>query len=479
MEWISQRGAGVVLACAWLCLLSVRSAGGQTALSGRVAALASSYERRSKAAVSLSVVDVGTGREIITHRSSTARAPASNQKLLTAAFALSRLGAEYQISTMLIRRGEDLVVAGNFDPTFGDPLLAKDASTSIYADLDAWALAVKKRLGARVAGDIIIASRSAGASYRHGDWPENQYKRWYVAPVAEVNFNNNCLDVTFGLSGSQVVSHVSPASYLISVSNRVRRGSRQIWDLRISPDGGAVTVSGTVETATNEPLSTAINNPPLLFARVLADRLKLAGVALGGTVRVVKPQTLEMAGSEVIAQKRTPLARALARANKRSLNMAAECVFLCAGDGTWPGSAKLMTKTLTETFGVKAGDVTVRDGSGMSSKNAITARAMTTVLGAMLKHKGSTVLLDSLPRSGVDGTLVRRMTGRAYVGRVAAKTGYISGVSALSGYVLDAKGKAVYAFSILVNRLPGGSNWQAKQFQDAVASALVDAADGR
>ena len=71
------------------------------------------------------------------------------------------------------------------------------------------------------------------------------------------------------------------------------------------------------------------------------------------------------------------------------------------------------------------------------------------------------------------------MRGSAYVGRVAAKTGYISGVSALSGYVLDAKGKAAYAFSILVNRLPAGANWQAKRFQDTVAAALVDAVGGR
>lgn len=159
--------------------------------------------------------------------------------------------------------------------------------------------------------------------------------------------------------------------------------------------------------------------------------------------------------------------------------MAAECAFLCAGDGTWAGSAKLMTSTLSQTFGVQVGDVSVRDGSGMSRKNAVAARAMTTVLAAMLKHEGSTVFLDSLPRSGVDGTLARRMRGSAYVGRVAAKTGYISGVSALSGYVLDAKGKAAYAFSILVNRLPAGANWQAKRFQDTVAAALVDAVGGR
>ncbi len=474
MRWTSRRIAGVLLAWLWGGGVCAGIATARTAPDKRIAALTTAYERTSGAAVSVSVVDVRTGKRVVAIRQSVPRAPASNQKILTSAFALARLGADYQISTLLIRRGDDLLVAGNFDPTFGDPVLAKAGATSIYADLDAWASAVKQRVGARVAGDIVIPSRRAGASHRHPDWPANQQKRWYCAPVAEVNFNNNCFDVTFSLAGAQPTPQVSPTSYLITVANRTRRGSRHLWDLRIGSGDASLTVTGTIKTATRDPLSTAANSPPLLFGRVLADRLRRAGVTLAGTVRAARPETVDMGGAEVVARKHTDLGLALMRANKRSLNMAAEGVFLCAGGGSWTGGAKLMTATLSKVYALDAGELTVRDGSGMSRSNAVTARAMTAVLTGVLKTKGAAVFLASLPVSGVDGTLSRRLGG-ACAKRVRAKTGYISGVSALSGYVLDASGKPAYAFSILINRLPAGKNWQAKQFQDTVAAALVDA----
>ena len=471
----SRDRAGLCLLGAWVVALSSGPLGAQAALPGRIAALASSYQRASRAVVALYVLDVRAGKKIIALQEAVAQAPASNQKILTSAFALARLGGRYKLTTLLIRRGADLVVSGGFDPTLGDPRIAKEKKTSIYAELDRWAAQVKRRVGPRLAGDIVVISARAGESYRHQDWPKNQYKRWYVAPVAEVNFNNNCFDVTFSVAGSRVTPHVVPKSYLIPVNSRVRLGPKHIWNLRIGADDSALRVTGTVKTATRDPLPTAVNNPPLLFGRVLADRLRRAGVALGGTVRTARPAAVDLAAASVVATTRTPLADVLARANKHSLNMAAECVLLCAGDGTWAGSTKLMTETLAKTFGLAAGDLNVRDGSGLSRRNTVTARAMVSVLGGVLKHKYAPVLVRSLPASGVDGTLAKRLAGPPYAGRVIAKTGYISGVSALSGYVLDAAGRPAYAFAILVNRVPAGKNWRAKQFQDSVASALVDA----
>ena len=470
----SRHRADLVLLGGWVLALLSGPLGAQTDLSRKIAALVSSYERTSRAAVGLSVVDVRTGKKIIALQEARAQPPASNQKILTAAFALARLGGDYTFTTLLVHRQGDLVVSGSFDPTLGDPVIAKSRNTSIYAELDRWAGEVKRRLGQRLAGDIIVLTRRAGGSYRHDDWPTSQYKRWYVAPVAEVNFNDNCFDVTFGLAGSRVIPHVVPASYLISVTSRVKRGSRHIWDLRIGPGDSALTVTGTIKTATRDPLPTAVNDPPLLFGRVLADRLKRAGVAFSGQVRAVKPAQVDLAAAAVVAQTRTPLADVIARANKRSLNMAAEGLLLCAGDGTWAGSGRLMRQTLVRTFALADGDLTVRDGSGLSRKNAATARAIATVLAGVLKRPCAAVLLKSLPVSGGDGTLAKRLSRRGYAGRVLAKTGYISGVSALSGYVLDAAFRPAYAFSILISRVPAGKNWQAKQFQDAVAAALVD-----
>jgi len=234
-----------------------------------------------------------------------------------------------------------------------------------------------------------------------------------------------------------------------------------------------VELRGTVKASTRDPLSVAADHPPLLLGRVFAARLRRAGVALAGGVRVIEDLPGGPAGRTALARTRTPLPTALARANKRSLNMAAECLFLRAGDGAWSGSARIMSQTLAEHFGLKAAGLVVRDGGGLSRKNRVTAGGLTKVLVALAKRKDAAVFLASLPVAGVDGTLRRRMTKGPCRGRIRAKTGYIAGVSCLSGYALDPAGKPAMAFAILVNNLRGGSH-PAKKLQDDLCRLLVD-----
>jgi len=141
-------------------------------------------------------------------------------------------------------------------------------------------------------------------------------------------------------------------------------------------------------------------------------------------------------GAQRLAQTKSPLRTVLIRANKRSLNLAAECLLLRCGDGTWAGSAA--------------------------------AR----VLAEMTRRPGWEVFLASLPVAGTDGTLKRRMLDPPVRGRVAAKTGYIAQASCLSGYVLDGRGRPAIAFSILTRPKPGKA-WLAKQLQDTVCLELV------
>ncbi len=154
--------------------------------------------------------------------------------------------------------------------------------------------------------------------------------------------------------------------------------------------------------------------------------------------------------------------------------MAAECLMLRAGDGTWQGSARIMAETLVGDYGLDTRDFVVRDGGGLSSGNRITAAAMTRLLAKLAKRPDASMLLASLPVAGVDGTLRRRLRDDKYRGRVIAKTGRIRGVSCLSGYVLDSEGTPAVAFSILINRLPGRAKQNAKALQDNICRALVD-----
>ena len=154
--------------------------------------------------------------------------------------------------------------------------------------------------------------------------------------------------------------------------------------------------------------------------------------------------------------------------------MAAECIFLTAGDGTWAGSAKAMSACLVRDYGLAADDLQIRDGGGLSRQNRVTPRAVCKLLSALATRPEAMAFLTSLPRSGTDGSLAKRLIRPPYKKRVLAKTGYVNGASCLSGYALDSDYHTVVACSILVGQVKLGKAWVAKDLQDDICRELVD-----
>ncbi|HUU60298.1 MAG TPA: D-alanyl-D-alanine carboxypeptidase/D-alanyl-D-alanine-endopeptidase [Phycisphaerae bacterium] len=456
------------------------------ALPERIAAAVADYETKQKGVVGVSVVDLRTGKTVMGQRDGERFVPASNQKLLTGALALARLGGDFKFVTAAYLVNGDLWVVGSGDPTFGDPVLAKENKQSIYAELDRWAASIKKASAEGIAGNLIVCAcfdpnqRSPLEGFRHPAWPKRQHDKWYCAPAAGLNFHDNCFGVTFANTAGKITPVLTPASSLIQIVNKTKVAKRHLWWLSSSADDSVVTFRGTVKTASPYPLPVAVNNPPLLFGRVLADRLDRAKVALKGGV--VLKRLCPLSAPELrrpVCRTLTPLAAAMRRMNKDSLNMVAECVFLRAGDGTWRGSARIMTETLARSYGLDPGSFTVSDGGGLSQENRVSPAAMSRLLAAVAKRKDAAVFLQSLSVSGTDGTLRKRLTDKAYRGRIRAKSGYVLGACALSGYVLSKEDRPAMAFSILVNRVPPGKAWVVKQLQDAICCMLVDSLGGR
>jgi len=254
-------------------------------------------------------------------------------------------------------------------------------------------------------------------------------------------------------------------------------GKKQIWRLTSNKDDSVVTVRGKVMSVSKYPLSTPASNPPMLLGWTLLGRLAKSGVTLDGKIYTVSTPPDNLDNAITISETQTPLGVAVNRANKKSLNLAAECIFLRAGDGTWNHSAKLMTETLSKNFGLDPKGLTVRDGAGLSRQNRVSPGNLTKLLTAMITRQGAQMFLNSLPRSGLDGTMRRRMRSPETKGRVSAKTGYLSGVVALSGYVVDPQGKPVYAFSILLNKIRGVA--KARRLQDNICKILVHSSGTR
>ncbi len=468
----------ILLAAIVVSLASAPASSEEPSLGESLQTIVARYQTSSGgASVGLHVINLADGAVLCDIDSAKPMIPASNQKILTSAVAMKRLGADFKFRTKLTVAGKDLVVTGDGDPTTGDARLAEARNETIYATFDRWAEALKSK-GVKEVSNLVIRAGIFHGPYVHPDWPAGQRQRWYAAPVAGVNFNNNCLDIGFAVRGKRVWPLLTPVSRFIQVSNRVRLGKRHLWHCRFGRSGVQVTLTGTVTRSTPNLLPVAAPDPPALFAAVLADRLVRAGIAVKGKIMFSNDWPVGYKDMQQIATAETPLASALLRANKQSLNMMAECIFLRSAltDGkpaTWTKSAQVARKTLLADYGLKAGQFTVADGSGLSRRNRASAATLTTLLQKLASEKQ---FVRSLAIAGIDGSLRRKLAGPAK-GRILGKTGSLVGVSALSGYVLDRKAAPKLAFSIIVNGRTGGKGFSARSLQRDICEMLIRAID--
>jgi D-alanyl-D-alanine carboxypeptidase/D-alanyl-D-alanine-endopeptidase (penicillin-binding protein 4) len=177
----------------------------------------------------------------------------------------------------------------------------------------------------------------------------------------------------------------------------------------------------------------------------------------------------------LLAVHETPLTSVIDRANKDSMNLYAECLckrlgFAKFGQGTWKNGTTAVSGFLA-SLGIPASQYTLDDGCGLSKNNAVSAHLMVSVLTHDYFSENSAAWMASLAVAGEDGTLAERFRGMDLRGRVIAKTGFVNGVSCLSGY-LHAKDDNWYCFSIMFNGIPEGSNSGAKVLQERIVRAI-------
>ena len=140
--------------------------------------------------------------------------------------------------------------------------------------------------------------------------------------------------------------------------------------------------------------------------------------------------------------------------NKDSLNLQAELLLRLVGQraggaGTAEAGAAAVNSFL-QRAGVASDGWQIRDGSGLSRSDLVTASGLVDLLVAMDRHPQAAVFRASLPVAGVDGTLETRLRGTPAVRRVTAKTGTLGLAQALVGYATTACGERL-AFAVIVN----------------------------
>jgi D-alanyl-D-alanine carboxypeptidase/D-alanyl-D-alanine-endopeptidase (penicillin-binding protein 4) len=357
--------------------------------------------------------------------------PASNQKLLTGATALTQLGPDFRFVTRFATNGPtrdstldgDLIVIGRGDPTFSDSMRAGDYRNAFRDMADSLI-----RHGIR---------RIHGSLRRGGD----------AFP-----------DSTYGF-GWQVDDLSTPSG---AVVDELFLNEGLLPGKRARANGDSV------------PGMIVIRDPAAAFLTALSNALVERHITIDGSVDSRTP--LADAGLLPIFELRSaPLSAIVARMAKPSQNQIAEILFKTLGlEKTGVGSAdsgrRVVERQLT-AWGALPDGFAVRDGSGMSRHDYVTPETIVRILDAMRTGSNFPVWYDAMPIAGVDGTIASRMKGTPAQTNVHAKTGTLDKTRSLSGYVTTADGRMLI-FSFLCNNFSTPTR-EVDRVQDAILVLLA------
>jgi D-alanyl-D-alanine carboxypeptidase/D-alanyl-D-alanine-endopeptidase (penicillin-binding protein 4) len=428
------------------------------------------------AAVGVSVREAGPGTPLAELDAETPLIPASNMKLLTTGAALHTLGEGFSFHTQLLLDGDRLIVVGDGDPAFGDPDLLADmksaegAGLDVEGFLDLWVQPVVQAGVERIC-ELLVDDRVFDREFVHPTWPRDQLNRRYCAQVAGLSFHLNVLHFyPKPRPGQRPSLHdVLPKVDWMQIRNQAtsRDGvhdQNDVWIARRIGTNELIFYGNVKHPYRTNPVPVTIHDVPDFFATLLADRLRKAGIDVQ-TTGVVEPDAPASDGRLIAPVIYTPISTIVTRCNRDSENLYAECLLkrmghaLTGQPGSWLNGAAIVRHVVHERLDDPALSslLAVADGSGMSRDDRIAPALLTAWLNSFHNDERlGAIFLDSLAVGGESGTLSRNrpglQTSRLDGAIVQAKSGYINGVSCLSGYVTASDGRR-RCFSIMVNDL--------------------------
>lgn len=429
--------------------------------------------------------DAGSSTEMLALNAHDRRIPASNLKLVTTAAALDTLGSDFRFRTVLAMRGKDVVIWGDGDPTLGDTELLKGTGWTSTTVFETWAKQLSE-MGITSIENVVIDDSVMDDTFVHPHWPVDQIHKRYVAGVGGLNLNANCIDflLRVGSLGAVVDYSIDPPTRYVTVDNTCKYGKKNAVWLTRHADSRQVILGGETNASSAGPISVTVVDPPMYAGTVLSETLRKYGIQVTGQVLRDRTDREAYAAADeegkatwqLVAIHETPIGPVLARCNKDSMNLYAEALCKRLGfekthtSGSWENGTAAIGEYL-EKIGIAASEFSIDDGSGLSKENRISAVTLTQVLSNNFFGPNRDAWLASLSVGDTDGTLHNRFRGGNLGGRVFGKSGYVNGVSSLSGY-LHARDGNWYAFSILMNNIPDGTNSVMKELQERIVQAI-------
>src|SRR3954469_23959005 len=406
--------------------------------------------------------------------------PASNTKLIVSAVASALLPPDWRVKTSVyggpvvggVLPG-DLVLYGRGDPTMDKRCYAADSTLAGVCDVDPFVRVRQLAQGLRakgvrvVSGDIVGDGSYFDPPLVHPNWEAFDLNWWYAAPVSGLGFHDNSIDFDWQPGpavGAPAVIAITPDLGDVGFENRTLTvapgGESDIGD-RFFRQPGTLQIWAEGTVALDNPRRTesfAVPDPNLFAARALRQALADAGIAVTGTTRSTTDSLLY-----AHLRASPPLAEVLSRPLRdwifpilnTSQNWFAEMLLKQLGRqfgkaGSWPEGLEVERRFLIDSVKIDSTQFSLSDGSGLSSSNLISPLAFTQLLRYIRRHPRYATFAAGLPQAGMVGSLKNRFVGTPIAGRVRAKTGSISRVITLTGYIELDRGRTLM-FSVEAN----------------------------
>ncbi|MDJ0651043.1 MAG: D-alanyl-D-alanine carboxypeptidase/D-alanyl-D-alanine-endopeptidase [Xenococcaceae cyanobacterium MO_188.B19] len=377
--------------------------------------------------------------------------PASNVKLFTSASALLELGTEFRIKTPIYATGNlpnltTLQVKGK-----GDPTISSESLKNIVQQLQTLGI---KRIEKLIIEDSYFPQNPLNPTW---EWSDIYY--YYAVAVNSIILNENTVTLTLlpQNPGEKVRfrwSDTIAARQWNLINQGITASAETPYNIDITGVLGKPTLKIQGELPKNnqpDDWDLAILDTPNYFLETLRLFFFQSGIKVNQG-QVVK-EALSIPESRIIVSIFSqPLKKIIQEINQESNNLYAEIIANILAN-------KLNTKTGTEAIQevlnqlkIDSDSYILEDSSGLSRHSLVTPEVLVDLLTKMSQTRVANVYKESFALAGVEGTLKNRLEN--IPGKLWAKTGTLSGVNNLSGY-LELPNNETLVFSILVNNFQG------------------------
>lgn len=374
--------------------------------------------------------------------------PASSAKLLVSAAALLELGADYRIVTPIYGVGDlpnltSLSIKGQ-----GDPTITTQSLKSIVHQLQA--------RGVKKIENLIIDDSYFPPPTINPTWEWLDVHSYFATPVTSTILDGNT--VTLTLLPQQVGQPVkffwsnAIAGNQWQVVNQAVTGKADIeYNIKLDGDLGKPLLQLRGELAANESPDVwdlAIVDPARYFLESMRLYLSKAGITVTRG-NAIERDSIDRSATELITIFSPPLLHILTQINRESNNLYAEALGkILAKELNVENAPEAIALSLTK-LGIKDEYVLV-DASGLSRQNLITPQILVKLLRNIYQTPQGKNYLSTLAVAGNNGTLKGRFLNTLVVGNLWGKTGTLTGVGTISGYLFTDLDRPL-VFSIIVN----------------------------